>query len=192
MVGRGGWGGIWVLSVITAVSATLAGFVSSAGLSVLSWVCVTVRGASASAPTPCPAGAAVEHAVLHAHPEAGGAPEQRGVLRLLTRLSAPRHRLLRHLRHHVGPLHGGAAEDAAVRSWGGEGGHGNGVERCQGGFGGAEQGLGLGLSVFFPPQPRPPALGAGLQQRRPHQLPAVGLLLPRGPLPGHGGGRQVS
>lgn len=38
-----------MLSVITAVSATLAGFVSSAGLSVLSWVRVTARGASASA-----------------------------------------------------------------------------------------------------------------------------------------------
>lgn len=75
---------------------------------------------------------------------------------------------------------------------GGKRGYRNGVERCQGGFGGAERGLELRLSVFFPPQPRPPALGAGLQQRRPHQLPAVGLLLPRGPLPGHGGGRQVS
>lgn len=144
MVGRDGWGGIWVLSVITAASATLAGFVSSAGLSVLSWVCVTARGASASAPTPCPAGAAVEHAVLHAHPEAGGAPEQRGVLRLLTGLSAPRHRLLRHLRHHVGPLHGGAAEDAAVQSWGGKGGYRNGVERCRGGLVGLNEAWGSG------------------------------------------------
>lgn len=31
-------------------------------------------------PCPNPSGAAVEHEILHAHPQAGGPPEQRGVL----------------------------------------------------------------------------------------------------------------
>lgn len=92
-------------------------------------------------PCPCPAGAAVEHAVLHPHPEAGGAPEQRGVVRLLAGLSAPRHRLVRCLCHHVGPLHWGAAEDASVWSQGAGEGPWKGDRAMLWGFAGAERGL---------------------------------------------------
>ena len=91
-------------------------------------------GAPGLSRCPCPVGAALEHAVLHPHPEAGGAPEQRGVLRLLAGLSAPRHRLLRRLRHHVGPLHRGAAADAAVRSQGTVGDSGRGRSNAVGDF----------------------------------------------------------
>lgn len=43
-------------------------------------LCSHPRDAPSLSPCPCPAGAAVEHAVLHPHPKAGGTPEQRGVV----------------------------------------------------------------------------------------------------------------
>lgn len=63
-----------------------------------------------------PTGLPVEHAVLHINPEAGGPPEQRGLLRLLPWLCLARHGFLRYQCDHVGPLHWRAAAVTPVRA----------------------------------------------------------------------------
>lgn len=61
-----------------------------------------------------PAGVALEHGQVHADPEAGGAPQRRGVLRVLTRRGAVGHGLLRHQGHRVGPPEGQRPAGAGV------------------------------------------------------------------------------
>lgn len=68
-----------------------------------------------------PAGVALEHGQVHADPEAGGAPQRRGVLRVLSRRGAVGHGLLRHQGHRVGPPEGqrpaGAGVSAPRAGW---------------------------------------------------------------------------